>query len=851
MARVRVPRQAGLIRFFLHPLGKALLLLTLTIGLAGLGIFTYYYAKYSRLIDQKFRSGPFVATSQIFAAPGSVYVGERTTTAEIAERLRRSGYREDKNNRLGWYHIRPDAIEIFPGRDAYLDQEAGVIQVEDGKVVRIVSTQDNTERTQFQLEPELITNLSDKNREKRRLVRFEDIPQVLVNAVVSAEDKRFFSHSGIDPIGILRAAMVDIRERRKDQGASTLSQQLARMFWLDQGKRWTRKAAEAVITLQLEQRLSKQEIFECYANQIPLGRRGTFNIHGFGEASQAYFGKDLQELTLPEAATLAGLIQRPSAYNPYRNPERMTDRRNHVLKLMRENGYIDDTKYAQAVAAPLTVASGAMESTEAPYFVDLVNDELQDRFRNHDFRAGSYRIYTTLDMDLQRAASDAIRIGMQSVDEQLRKQRRHRNKKFPEAQVALIAIDPRSGDVKALVGGRNYGLSQLNRIVARRQPGSIFKPFVYAAAMNSALRRSPGQVFTPITTVIDEPTTFWNGSDKPYEPGNFQDKYFGQVTLRTALSKSLNIPTVKIAESVGYESIVELATQAGMNLKIQPTPAVALGAYDVTPVEMAGAYTIFANDGVYVRPNSISRVRAGNGAILYQNRPEMRRVLDPRVAYIMVNLLEDVVRRGTAAGVRSRGFALPAAGKTGTSNDSRDGWFAGFTSELICVVWVGFDDNRELNLEGARSALPIWTEFMKRAAEHRAYRNAKPFEPPPGIVSVPIDPLSGRAATPGCPATRAEVFVAGTQPLESCPLHRGSSPASFVAGWDTGVAPIKNEEDGAVARGVVPGLGSPPELTAKGDVAGTDATVAVNPPTPPAPPQKKKSLFRRFLGVFK
>ena len=837
--RIRVPRNAHLVRFFLHPAGK---ILAAGVTLAFIALFAtgiHYYSLYSRLIEQKLRAGPFANTSKIFAAPRLVAVGDAATREEIAGELRRCGYSESRGNAIGWFHMRPDGgIEIFPGPDSYFDEEAGVIKFSGGRISQIVSLRDNTGRGQYQLEPQLITNLFDRNREKRRLVRFADIPKVLVDAVTSAEDKRFFQHQGFDPLRIVKAAYVDLKQGRKEQGASTLSQQLARGLWLAPEKRWTRKLAELLITLRLEQTLSKQQIFEDYANQIYLGRRGSFSISGFGEAAEAYFGKEIRQLTLPEAATLAGMIQRPGYYNPYRYPDRVRERRNVVLGLMRQNDDIGDREYALAVESPLSLVKGASQSLDAPYFVDLVNEYLQSKFQDMDFQANSFRVYTTLDLDLQRAAGEAIRTGMQSVDELIRKQKRFKGQTPPEAQCALIALDPHTGEIKALSGGRNYGASQLNHILAKRQPGSIFKPFVYTTALNTAIEGG-SRILTAGTTVVDEPTTFWY-DNKPYEPSNFKHEFHGTVTLRQALAKSMNVATVKVAEMVGFEPIVELANKAGLNYEIHPTPAVALGAYEVTPMEMAGAYTMFANEGVYVKPNFVSLVRSQDGRTIYTNKTEERRVLDPRVAYLMTNLMEEVMRSGTAAGVRSRGFVVPAAGKTGTSHD---GWFAGYTSELLCIVWVGFDDNSVLDLEGAHSALPIWAEFMKRALQYRAYHNARPFEAPDGIVSMQIDPASGMQATPYCPTTVMEVYISGTQPVGSCPLHGGGEPnVTHVAGWEIPVPqPIPQAP---------PRVEPPPGVIA-----------ARRPPaTPPPPaqaarqaekPKEKKGFFHRLLGVFK
>jgi len=704
-----------------------------------------------------------------------------------------------------------------------------VIKIEGGRVTHIISLRDQSERTEYDLEPEPITNLFDQKREKRRLVRFADIPKVMVDAVLSAEDKHFFQHAGFDPMGIARAVLVDIKDRRGSQGASTLTQQLARTLWLGPERGWRRKIPETLITLHLEQQLTKQQIFEDYANAIYLGQQGSFSIHGFGEAASVYLAKDLSQVTPADAALLAGLVQSPIGRNPFRYPDRARVRRNLVLRAMRENGYLSEQEYQDAAASALHVVQGAAESTDAPFFVDLVDETLQNRFQDYDFQNNSFRVYTTLDMTLQRDAVEAIRIGIQETDNQWK----HRSKKYgtdemPLAQVAMVVLDTETGKVKALVGGRSYANSQLNHATAKRQPGSSFKPFVYTAAFSAALTDG-GQVITPATTVEDEPTTFMY-DDKPYEPADFGNEYAGTVTLRRALAHSLNIPAVKVAEMVGYDKVAATARAVGLNLDIRPTPAIALGAYEVMPIEIAGAYTVFPNGGVLKKPGYIDTIRSQDGRVVYQNMPQEKQAIDPRVAYLMTNMMEEVLRTGTAAGVRSRGFVLPAAGKTGTS---RDGWFAGFTSKLICVVWVGFDDNRDFKLEGAHSALPIWTEFMKRAHQHREYRNVHEFEAPEGVVTADIDADNGLLATPGCPKVRSEVFIAGTQPVEACRLHGGGR--TQVAGWDP-VAPAAEQRNPVVAQ-----TGKP--------AAAPVTSISITPATPPAAEQPKRS--RGFLGRLK
>ena len=615
-------------------------------------------------------------------------------------------------------------------------------------------------------------DLAGEQRQRRRFVHFEEIPKVLVDAVLSAEDKRFFLHAGIDPTRIVKAAYVNMRSGRRGQGGSTLTMQLARSLWLDSRKNWNRKVMESLITLVIEQRLSKKEIFEYYANEIYLGEHETFSIHGFGEAARIYLNKDVSQITLPEAALLAGLVQRPAFFNPVKHPERGIARRNVVLALMRQNGNITAAEEQLAASSASGLSPATPERGDAPYFLTIAMDEFRNRLDILKKSEGSYRVYTTLDPGLQSAAADAVRIGVQNIDALLRK-KRARTADPIVPQVALIALDVHTGQVKAVVGGRNYGASQLNHALATRQPGSVFKPFVYAAALSE--QNEGGYSFTPSSMVDDVPTTFYFGNTV-YEPGNFGDRFYGRVSLRKALAKSMNVATVSLAEAVGYQRVVELAQRAGLNDGLRATPALALGAYEVTPLEMAGAYTVFANEGTYVKPSLIAEIRSGNGSMLFRAEPEQRPVLDPKVAFLMRSLLEEVVQSGTAAGVRARGLRAPVAGKTGTSHD---GWFAGFTSNLICVVWVGFDDNSELNLEGAKSALPIWTEFMKRAVRTRIME-LRSSGLRAAFVTERIDPESGQLAGSRCPESRTEYFIAGSEPQSICPLH-GSTGAGESA----------------------------------------------------------------------
>lgn len=742
------------------------------VALASSSVYLYF----QRFVDERLKSGPFADSVTLFTAPKVLSVGDQVAIDELVSDLLKAGYTTEAGNPTGSFKLDGATVSIRPGRHSYFKAEPAALRFEEGRLTGISSLADGSPADEYLLEPQVLVTLASNSREKRRIVRFDEIPKCLVQAVLSAEDKNFFEHSGFDGLRLLKALYVNLRAGRKEQGGSTLTMQLARGLWLDPGKRWSRKLRELAVAFVLERRLTKEEIFTHYANQIFMGRHVSYNIHGFAEAARAYFSKDLRELSVAEAATLAGLVQRPSYYHPIRHPERARQRRDLVLSLMRRNGYLSASEEEAAAAEAVRVSPHNVDFGDAPYFVALAVDELEERVPESGLR--SDRVYTTLDARLQNAALEAIRESLPGIDKRLGK---NVNDK---AQIALIALNPRTGAVKALIGGRSYAESQLNHAIAKRQPGSVFKPLVYAAAMQDSLRDGAA-IVTPTTVVADLPTTF-RFEGQTYQPGNFHDSYHGEVTIRQALAKSLNIPAVMMAQKVGFRKVAELAYSAGLNRGIQPTPAIALGAYETSPLEMAGSYTIFANDGVFVKPTFLASVRTTDGRILAGGSGQRRDVLDPRVAYLMTDMLQEVLRSGTGAGVRSRGYELPAAGKTGTS---RDGWFIGYTPDLLCLVWVGFDDNRDLGLEGSRSALPVWTEFMKKAAKYREFR--RPFGPPPeGMRQVVIDPESGQPAGPWCPTTRTVIYMAGREPKGTCPFHTSEADMNLAGSADRIVVPV-------------------------------------------------------------
>ena len=832
--RLKIPKTSGAGHkgrsfFPRDPVVRAILIVFATLALVVVGAFSYFYVKYDRVIAKRFSNPIFSNSARIYAIPKTVRPGQTLPAKAIAADLRHAGYSENSDTSpMGSYHLLKDGIEITPGPESYHSPDPARITVQNGKVDSITSR--GSELSAYELEPQLVTALFDaEQRSKRQLVKYDEIPKVMVDAVLAIEDRRFFQHGGVNFLRLVQAFWIDVTRQRHEQGGSTITMQLSRAFFLTPEKTVKRKLSEIMIALELEQKFSKQQIFEFYANRVDLGQRGSFTISGFAEASKSYFNKDLKDITLPEAALLAGLIQAPSYLSPYRHPERALDRRNIVLDAMADTHAITRAEADKAKATPLKLAPPNVEASDAPYYIDLVRDTLVNKFNEREVNDQSYRIYTTLDPDLQRAAAQSVEMGIKLVDDQVTKMRTKKVKvgkgKYethvvpgPQAQVALVALDPRSGAVLALVGGRNYGFSQLNHAVAKRPTGSIFKPFVYAAAMNTALDGTTS-VLTPASMVDDTATTFAYG-DQIYEPRNYKEEYHGPVTLRYALAMSLNNATVKLAEEVGYDKVADLAKNAGI-ASVKATPAMALGAYDATPLEMAAAYTAFANEGTRISPIFVNSVRNAKGDVLQDFTPDKRQIMDPRIAFVMTDMMQGVVNFGLGySAVRGRGFQAPAAGKTGSSHD---GWFAGYTSNLLCIVWVGYDDYSDLHLSGAQTAAPIWTEFMKRAAALPQYSDMRIFTQPSGVVDVQLDKATNRLATPSCPETYTAAFVAGTEPRETCDQTGVGGFFSHLLGL--GDKPLPPPPPGA-------------QTSADGQ-------------TPSDADKKKKGFFGKIVGIFK
>jgi penicillin-binding protein 1B len=841
--RIRIKKE-----FFTSITGLTILGVLFAIILTSAGIYTYYYVKYSRMIEARLSGRVLQNTTQLFSAPQHIATGEVWSAGELTTYLTKVGYRPEKDdNAMGQFTVQDNTVDIRPSRHSYFGGTNALDVEFQGKTIRSIRPlSGGTDLGSAEIEPELITNLFDSAREKRRPVLYQDLPPALVHAIMSAEDKRFLEHGGFDIVRIMGAAWADLRHSSNHyQGASTITMQVARTFFFSNERTWRRKIAEAMVALELEQRFSKQRIFELYANEVYLGNRGSFGIRGFSEASVAYFGKDMRQLSLAECAYLAGIIRAPNYYSAAdRHPERAAQARDRVLTQMLENKYITEADIQDAKREQIKLVRTSVAGSEAPYFVDMVKDHLLERYSESELVGQNFRAYTTLDPALQRAAAAAADAGMKNVDKLLAKKyekwkkaqaKSGKNEAIPQAQVALVALDPHTGEIKAVIGGRDYGQSQLNHALAHRQPGSVFKPFVYAAAFDNAVDNVQ-PIVTPATTVDDEPTTFsFDGKD--YTPNNYGEKFMGHVTVREALTNSLNVATVKIAELIGYGRVVQIARQMGLGTNIQPTPAVALGAYEMTPVEVAAGYTTFATIGTRAEGEFLKRVVGADGKTLEEVEPQTRAALDPRVAYLVTSVLKDVLNKGTGASVRAKGFTLPAAGKTGTS---RDGWFAGFTSNLVCVIWVGFDDNRDLGLTGGVAVAPIWADFMIRATALPAYHDVKEFAMPEGVQAVMIDPESLELATPSCPTTQSEVYVTGSAPTQLCELHGGRA-AVTNGSW------LSHIFGG--------GQPKPPQIGADGKPIDPGQVQAGAAPEPPADAngangQKKKNALQKIFGIF-
>ena len=706
----------------------------------------------------------------LYAAPPVLRPGVNVTALDLAGILGRQGYRETRNaGAPGQFSRSEGAWEINVAGAARVS-----LGVSGGRITHL--RQGDSAVQSVVLPPELLASAGADMGENIRPVRLPDVPQLLREAVLVTEDVRFYEHGGVDPRGIVRALWTNVRKGRVAEGGSTITQQLVKSRLLNPERTLARKINEALLSTALEWRYSKDQILEAYLNEIYLGQSGGSAVRGVGAASRAYFGKEVHQLSLTESALLAGMIRGPNNYSPVANPERARERRDVVLGRMRGLGKISEADYQRARKEPVRARTTPANGLMAPYFVDYVRAELE---RNADIDLADLhgvRVYTTLDPVLQRLAEAAVVKGMDRL-ETLRPRLRRKN---PEErlQVAMIVLDPASGQVRALVGGRDYRASQFDRaVLARRQPGSAFKPFVFLAAMTP---RKDATLFTPASLIEDAPITVMVDG-KPWTPKNYDDRYQGPVTVRHALEGSLNTATVRVAQAVGLPVVIETARTMGMDVDLKPVPALSLGVFEITPLALARAYLPLANGGVAPMGGGVVETVADEGGrALWSASREARPVIGAPEAFLVTSLLEGVVNVGTAASARAAGVPGAVAGKTGTTNEGRDAWFVGYSPNLLALVWVGFDDGTPAGLSGSEGALPIWSEFMRQALD--IYPGGA-FPEPAGITHAKVDVTTGRRATAFCPLVTSEVFLAGSEP-PPCEEHGGNVTEQIERWWD-------------------------------------------------------------------
>jgi penicillin-binding protein 1B len=687
--------------------------------------------------------------------------------SHLLERLQRLGYRRVTVpvQSPGDYQLNEEALTVYlhPQPEGHVGAVMVRLPLDQGRVTDVVSPLDGTALFPIFLEPELLSGVRGESRQVREWIPLAQIPPRVIETVLTIEDHRFYTHFGIDPVAVGRALWTNFTKGGVVQGGSTITQQLAKNLFYSPQRTMGRKFKEALAALVLEVKYTKQNILESYLNEIYLGQAGFVSIYGVSEAAHRYFGKTLQELTVEEVAMIAGLIKGPNSYAPTKHPELAKGRRDVVLRRLRQTGLLTDEAWERAVQAPVRVTPSEDVLTDAPYFVDAVLREVEE--------AGvvplpeGLRIDSTLDPMIQQAATESLEKGLAKLEAT------HPNLKSESEPVqgAVVVLDPKTGYVLALAGGRDYRRSQFNRAVqAHRQPGSLFKPFVYLAALEAARDGQVGQL-TAASLLADEPVTFESQTGL-WSPQNYDKQFHGPITLRNALEQSLNVPAVQAAKTVGTKSIVQLLRRLGLTSAIgNDLSSVALGSSSVSLLEITAAYGAIANGGIAVKPTAVRSTRARQGDVVWNGVPDRQQAASPQGAYVLTSLLEGVMQRGTASKAKVLGLQGMVAGKTGTTDGYRDAWFVGYTSDVVIGVWVGFDDERALRLTGSQAALPIWMELARRIIPP----NVPAFVAPPGVVTRVIDPKTGQLATSQCPEQVSEVFIEGTEPSVYCEVHGG------------------------------------------------------------------------------
>jgi len=703
----------------------------------------------------------------IYGTPFLLQPGLHIEEARLKERLDRLGYHQvtEEIKSSGDYRMTPEHVDIYlhDYPDGHMQAFPLRIILEEGRIGQVLSLSQNEEVFPISLEPPLLSGVLGKSRQVREWVPIASIPRPVIDAVLAIEDHRFYNHPGIDPFAMARAAWTNLKSGEVVQGGSTITQQLAKNLYYSPHRTFVRKLKESMAALILELKYGKNEILESYLNEIYLGQTGAVSIYGIGEAASRYFGKPLQELTIADTALLVGMIKGPNTYSPVKAPALAKQRRDVVLRRLRGEGFLSEQEWNEAVGSSVQIALSQESLTDAPYFVDYLLRQTEES-TGGALPPGA-KVMTTLDPVMQRIAEDSLQAGLKRLESSYRSLKRAGG----PLQGALVALDPKTGGILAMAGGRNYRLSQFNRAVqARRQPGSLFKPLVYLAAFEASRESAVETVVTPASLILDAPVSFAteNGS---WSPQNYDRQFRGTVTVRTALEQSLNVPAVRIAQSVGTHRITQLVRDLGIRSPMEENLSIALGTSEVSLLEVTAAFGALAQGGLVVSPTSIRSVVAPTGEPLWFAIIERHQAASPQSAYLVTSLLKGVVQRGTASRAKDMGLQGIVAGKTGTTDEYRDAWFVGYTPDLVIGVWVGFDDGADLRLTGAQAALPIWTDFARQVIPS----NSPDFPVPTGVVTRDVDPQTGQLATSQCPEVVSEVFSEGTEPTDYCALHGG------------------------------------------------------------------------------
>jgi len=762
------------VRLVEHMLKKILkyALLVFVLTVFGLTVYGWYL---SNQVEKRFSARRWSIPSTVYSDTTLLYPGQRFNPSIFTRKLLNLGYRRINHlpSKKGEIQITPAEINIF------LNDLKTPWRARGGFAVRVISNDnrietitriDNGDKVPIlELEPEEIMQFFGQERERRHLISIEQVPEHLVLAVLAAEDHRFFQHYGVDFRGILRALITNLRHGAIRQGGSTLTQQLAKNYFLTPARTLTRKLKETLLAVIIELKYDKNEILEIYLNEIYLGQKGSVAINGIGEASYFYFGKSVKELTLSEAAIMAGLIKAPNHYSPYVDKARCRSRRDVVLQSMRRQEWLSEAELQDELKQPIKAFGFTVSDTKAPYFIDYLTDQLKALYRPEDLSSLGLSVYTTLDTQVQMAAERALAKGLVRLENANPDLQREAPEQ--KLQGAIVVMQPKTGHILALVGGRNYSISQFNRITqARRQPGSAFKPLVYLSSLNQ---------FTPTSLLSNAPKSYTvNG--KLWEPQNFEPVTEYTVSLKDALKKSYNLATVDLAMKTGLNRIVDMAARFHFSTPIRPYPSLALGAFEVIPLELARAYCVLAAEGVQPFPLSLEGVVDENGNILEQKYLNIERIISPAEAFLITAMLQSVVNEGTARSLKWKGVSWPVAGKTGTTNDFRDAWFVGYTPDILALVWVGFDNGDTIAATGAAAALPIWADLMKAIPQ---YRSETEFRTPQGVEKISVCSVTGLIAVDGCPEPIEEYFLAGHTPTEHCPLHdKGGITGKIIKG---------------------------------------------------------------------